>query len=275
MSESLPSLLLIGCGQMGGALLEAWIGRGLAPSVVIDRHRETLPAPHRVVSSLENIPADFVPAAVILAVKPQKAQPVMEELAAHRPDIASSAVIVSVMAGLTTASIAETLRSQAPDATPAIVRAMPNTPSSIGRGMTGLYRAPNVTEAQKALCDTLLSAVGATVWVDEEDQINAVTAISGSGPAYIFLLAELLEKAACGLGLPDEVARLLARKTVSGAGELLEQSPEDAAELRRRVTSPGGTTAAAIAVLNAPANWPSNIPDAVAAARHRARELAS
>lgn len=275
MTEPLPPLLLVGCGQMGGALLEAWIKNGLAPSVIMDRHRDTVAAPHTIVRELSKIPEDFMPEAVILAVKPQKAVPVMEELATLRPDIAARSVFVSVMAGLTAGSIAERLRGKSPEATPAVVRAMPNTPCSIGQGMTGLYRAPGVTDRQEKLCDRLLSAVGATVWVSEEDQINAVTAISGSGPAYVFLLAELLEEAAVGLGLPADVARILARKTVSGAGALLDHSPEDAAELRRRVTSPGGTTAAALAVLSAPANWPSAIPEAVAAATRRARELAS
>lgn len=275
MTEPLPPLLLVGCGQMGGALLEAWIKNGLAPSVIMDRHRDTVAAPHSIVRELSKIPEDFMPEAVILAVKPQKAAPVMEELATLRPDIAVRSVFVSVMAGLTAGSIAESLRGKSPEATPAVVRAMPNTPCSIGQGMTGLYRAPGVTDRQEKLCDRLLSAVGATVWVSEEDQINAVTAISGSGPAYVFLLAELLEEAAVGLGLPADVARILARKTVSGAGALLDHSPEDAAELRRRVTSPGGTTAAALAVLSAPANWPSAIPEAVAAAARRARELAS
>lgn len=275
MTEPLPPLLLVGCGQMGGALLEAWIKNGLAPSVIMDRHRDTVAAPHTIVRELSKIPEDFMPEAVILAVKPQKAAPVMEELATLRPDIAARSVFVSVMAGLTAGSIAERLRGKSPEATPAVVRAMPNTPCSIGQGMTGLYRAPGVTDRQEKLCDRLLSAVGATVWVSEEDQINAVTAISGSGPAYVFLLAELLEEAAVGLGLPADVARILARKTVSGAGALLDHSPEDAAELRRRVTSPGGTTAAALAVLSAPANWPSAIPEAVAAAARRARELAS
>lgn len=275
MTEPLPPLLLVGCGQMGGALLEAWIKNGLAPSVIMDRHRDTVAAPHTIVRELSKIPEDFMPEAVILAVKPQKAAPVMEELATLRPDIAARSVFVSVMAGLTAGSIAERLRGKSPEATPAVVRAMPNTPCSIGQGMTGLYRAPGVTDRQEKLCDRLLSAVGATVWVSEEDQINAVTAISGSGPAYVFLLAELLEEAAVGLGLPADVARILARTTVSGAGALLDHSPEDAAELRRRVTSPGGTTAAALAVLSAPANWPSAIPEAVAAAARRARELAS
>lgn len=275
MSEPLPSLLLIGCGQMGGALLDAWMDKGLAPSVIVDRHRDSLPTPHRVVRSLAEIPADFTPAAIILAVKPQKAMPVIEELAARRPDLASVSVFVSVMAGLTTASMADAVRKNVPAASPAMVRAMPNTPSAIGRGMTGLYAAPDVNDAQKSLCDTLLSSVGATVWVDEEDQINAVTAISGSGPAYVFLFAELLEEAGVKLGLPQDVARLLARKTTSGAGELLDRSSEDAAVLRHNVTSPGGTTAAALAVLRAPENWPSDILEAVIAAFERARELAS
>lgn len=275
MSEALPSLLLVGCGQMGGALLEAWIANGLAPSVIVDRHREEIAAPHRIARALADIPANFRPAAVILAVKPQKARPVLEELAVLRPDIVEKAVIVSVMAGLTTASITAALRAGAPEARPSVVRAMPNTPSAVGRGMTGLYAASSVTGAGKSLCERLLTAVGATVWVETEEQINVVTAISGSGPAYVFLLAELLEKAGVDQGLSASVARLLARKTVSGAGELLDRSSEDAAALRRRVTSPGGTTAAALAVLTAPQNWPKAVEEAIDAAARRAQELAS
>ncbi|GBQ26257.1 pyrroline-5-carboxylate reductase [Acetobacter estunensis NRIC 0472] len=275
MSEPLPSLLLVGCGQMGGALLNAWIAHGLEPSVVIDRHREDLSSPHQVVRALTDIPADFHPAAVILAVKPQKARPVLEELARLRPDIVTDAVIVSVMAGLSTSTISAFLKTNAPTARPAVVRAMPNTPSAIGRGATGLFAGNAVTPAQKTLCDRLLSAVGATAWVHPEEQIDIVTAVSGSGPAYVFLLAELLEKTAVSMGLAPDTARLLARKTVSGSGELLERSSEDATELRRRVTSPGGTTAAALAVLDAPDNCPRILREALEANVLRSHELAS
>ncbi len=276
MAPHLPPLLLVGCGQMGGALFSAWEQNGLAPSVVIDRHREAVPGAHSLVRSIDDIPKRFSPDAVILAVKPQNAAATITELATKRPDLlANGPVIISVMAGCTTRSLAGAFADTPAGSSPAIVRAMPNTPSAVGRGMTGLFAGTNVSAEQKALCDTLLGAVGATVWMDEEDQINILTAISGSGPAYVFLLAELLEQAAVGQGLSRDVARLLARKTVTGAGELLDRMPEDAAQLRRNVTSPGGTTAEAISILNAPDNWPASVPEAVAAAIRRARELAA
>ncbi|NHO31611.1 pyrroline-5-carboxylate reductase [Acetobacter fallax] len=276
MVSHLPPLLLIGCGQMGGALFRAWEKNGLAPSVIIDRHRETVATPHSLARSIDDIPNKFSPDAIVLAVKPQKAIGTIAELTAKRPDLlANSPVIISVMAGCTTQSLASTFADSPAGLSPAIVRTMPNTPSAVGRGMTGLFAGTGVSAEQKALCDTLLGAVGATVWLDEEDQINALTAISGSGPAYVFLLAEFLEQAAIEQGLPQDIARLLARKTITGAGELLDQMPEDAAQLRRNVTSPGGTTAEAISILNAPDNWPSSIPEAVAAAARRARELAA
>lgn len=275
MTSNLPSLLLVGCGQMGGALFEAWQKNGLAPSVVIDRHRHSVAAPHRLARSLSEIPEDFVPMAIVLAVKPQKALATLVELATTRPALCQAAVFVSVMAGFSTASVTAAIDSVIPGATPGIVRAMPNTPSAIGRGMTGLFANTAATDHQKALCECLLASVGATVWVPAEDQINVVTAISGSGPAYVFLLAELLERTAIEQGLTPDVSRLLARKTVSGAGELLDRAPDDAAELRRKVTSPGGTTAEAIAILNAPENWPSTLSRAIEAAVRRARELAA
>ncbi|GBR02219.1 pyrroline-5-carboxylate reductase [Acetobacter oeni] len=276
MASHLPPLLLIGCGQMGGALFRAWEQNSLAPSVVIDRHKDSIAAPHSLVRSIDEIPKKFAPDAIILAVKPGKAAETIITLVKKRPDLLANApVIISVMAGCTTTSLTSAFANAITGVTPAVVRAMPNTPSAVGRGMTGLFADTDVGAEKKELSDLLFSAAGTTVWVDEEDQINALTAISGSGPAYVFLLAELLEKAAIEQGLPQQAARLLARKTLTGAGELLDQMPEDAAQLRRNVTSPGGTTAAAIEILNAPENWPASVSEAVAAAVRRARELAA
>jgi pyrroline-5-carboxylate reductase len=151
---------------------------------------------------------------------------------------------------------------------------MPNTPAAIGRGITVAVAAPDVSADQRALCDRLLQACGRVEWVEDEALLDPVTAVSGSGPAYVFLLAELLEQAALSQGLPPALARTLARETVSGSGALLAASPEDAAALRRAVTSPGGTTEQALAVLMRAENWPASIQDAVAAAASRSRALA-
>jgi pyrroline-5-carboxylate reductase len=156
----------------------------------------------------------------------------------------------------------------------AIVRAMPNTPAAIGRGITVGVPNARVTADQRALADTLLRAVGAVEWVDDEGLIDAVTAVSGSGPAYVFLLAESLARAGAAAGLPADLSARLARATVSGAGELLHQSALDAATLRQNVTSPGGTTAAALGVLMAESGLDPLLEKAVAAATKRSRELA-
>ncbi|MFT8598018.1 pyrroline-5-carboxylate reductase [Acetobacter orientalis] len=267
----LPSVLLIGCGKMGGAMLEGWLEHGLKPSVVLDRHEHTLPAPHVHARSLAEIAPDFTPDIIILAVKPQKVNDILAELAQHYPQ----ATLLSVMAGRTIESLKAQFTAAIPGANPTIIRAMPNTPCAIGAGITGLYAPPQATEQQKQNCDRLIRSVGETVWVETEHLIDAVTAVSGSGPAYAFLLAELMEKAGVEQGLPQEQARKLARHTVYGAGALLEQSDLDSAELRTRVTSPGGTTAAALAVLMAPEAWPTTLPKAIAAAAQRAQELSS
>lgn len=270
-SSLLPSVLLVGCGKMGGAMLEGWIRHGLAPSVVMDRHDHTLPAPHQHARTLADIPADFTPDIIILAVKPQKADEVLGELGQRFP----TTPLLSVMAGRTVENLAQRFSEANSAAKPTIIRAMPNTPCAIGAGISGLYAAPTVTDQQKQYCDQLLQAVGETVWVEQEDLIDSVTAVSGSGPAYVFLLAELMEKAGVEQGLPAETARKLARRTIFGAGALMDQSPLDAAELRTRVTSPGGTTAAALAVLMAPDAWPTTVSKAIQAAARRAKELSS
>ena len=268
----LPSILLIGCGKMGGAMLEGWLAEGLAPSVVVDRHRDTLPAPHRLVRDVADLPADFRPALIVLAMKPQK---VAAAIAAVAP-LATHAPVLSVLAGRTVGGLTDALRAHMPPgAHPVVIRSMPNTPAAVGEGMTVSYAPPCASAAQRALCDRVLSAVGQTAWVTHEDDINVVTAISGSGPAYVFLLAELLEQAGIEGGLPPALARQIARQTVSGAGVLTQRSGIDADELRRNVTSPGGTTQQALSVLMAPDAWPATLHAAVRAATERARELAS
>ncbi len=156
----------------------------------------------------------------------------------------------------------------------AIVRAMPNTPAAVRQGVTVACPATGVAPAQRDLCESLLRAIGAVAWVDNEDLLDPVTAVSGSGPAYVFLLAELLERAALEQGIPADLARLLARRTVSGSGALLAASADDAADLRKAVTSPGGTTEAALGVLMASEAWPRTLSQAVDAATRRSRELA-
>jgi pyrroline-5-carboxylate reductase len=151
---------------------------------------------------------------------------------------------------------------------------MPNTPAAVRQGFTVAFAGPGVSAAQRDLADTLLAATGEAAWVDEEGLLDPVTAVSGGGPAYVFLLAELLEKAAAEQGIPQDLARRMARATVAGSGALLGASTEDAAQLRRNVTSPKGTTERALAVLMAEDAWPGHISRAIAAATARSRELA-
>ena len=253
---------------MGGAMLRGWQEGGLAPSVVLDPAPEAaaLRTPTvEVVASAGAIPAGFRPAAVVLAVKPQVAVAALPAIASRVGD----AVALSIMAGRNLTGLAGML----PGAS--LVRAMPNTPAAIGRGISVACAGPGVSDPQRALCDALLAAVGEVAWVEDEALLDAVTAVSGSGPAYVFLLAELLERAGAEQGLPSGLARQLARATVAGAGALLAASDEDAAALRRAVTSPGGTTERALAVLMDEAAWPAALSRAVAAATERSRELAA
>ena len=268
MPDPIPPILLVGCGRMGGAMLAGWRERGLGASVAID------PAPQaaklaggdlEVFPSPEQIPAGFRPEAVIFAVKPQNAP---ETLPAYTR-FAPSAVCLSIMAGRTVASIRALIGVNA-----AVVRAMPNTPAAIRQGITVACAGEGVNERQHALCDTLLQAIGQVAWVGEERLLDPVTAVSGGGPAYVFLLAELLEQAAIRHGLPPDLARAMARRTVSGSGALLAATDEDAAVLRRNVTSPGGTTEAALRILMAEDAWPRLVDSAITAATERSRQLA-
>ena len=268
---AIPPILLVGCGRMGSAMLSGWREQGLAPSVAVD------PAPAAtacagsnltVVAAAEAIPDGFVPAAVVLAVKPQNAATTLPDYVRY----ASNTVFLSIMAGRTIAGIAASLGASS--APVAIVRAMPNTPAAVREGVTVGCPSPAVSTQQRALCDRLLQAIGKVAWVEDEALLDPVTAVSGSGPAYVFLLAELMQQAAIEQGIPPELARLLARQTVSGSGALLAASTEDAAALRVAVTSPGGTTAEALGVLMKQDAWPMAMSQAIAAATRRSRELA-
>jgi pyrroline-5-carboxylate reductase len=252
---------------MGGALFAGWTRKGLAPSVLVD---PTVPAglarsQDCIVTSIEDVPAAFRAEAVVLAVKPQMAEAVLPGLAAC---LCGRGVALSIMAGCGIGGLAAWLGVP-------VVRAMPNTPASIGEGITAACAGPGVSEAQRALCDALLAAVGEVVWVQDEALIDPITAISGSGPAYVFLLAELMEQTGIELGVPAGLARQLARRTVAGAGALLAQSGEDAAALRRGVTSPKGTTEKALEVLMAQDAWPTALRVAMGAVVRRSRELGS
>ncbi len=261
-------LVLVGAGKMGGALLSGWLASGLDPKavVVID------PAPPedsaamlaRVGVATHPNPPNVIAGVVILAVKPQMMAAV---LPTARPLIGPGTIVVSIAAGKTIATYEGALGDVA------VVRAMPNTPAQVSRGITAAVANRHLTARGRDLVTALLEAVGVVHWVDDEKMIDAVTAVSGSGPAYVFYFVECLAAAARELGFPDEVAARFARATVEGAGELLHRSELSPAELRRNVTSPGGTTAAALAVLMAPEGLEPLLAKAVAAARRRSEEL--
>ncbi|MBV8509393.1 MAG: pyrroline-5-carboxylate reductase [Xanthobacteraceae bacterium] len=263
------TLVLAGAGKMGSAMLDGWVARGLAPaSIVVLEPQPSLQVARYGSQGLRLNPnrAGLVADAIIIAVKPQVAAEVLPGLA---PLVGLRTVVVSIMAGRTLTF----LESALPPAT-ATVRTMPNTPAAIGRGITVAVGNEHVTPVQKALADRLLAATGAVEWITDERHMDAVTAVSGSGPAYVFLLAEALTRAGVAAGLPEALAEKLARVTVAGSGELLNNAPADAATLRQNVTSPGGTTAAALAVLMAADGLGQLMERAVAAATKRSRELA-
>jgi pyrroline-5-carboxylate reductase len=263
-------ILLVGFGNMGQALVRGWLGRGRAASriVVVD----SAPAARAVAAELGVAAAPDVDAVtrashdvVVLAVKPN-------QLAALLPACARRAtahtVFLSIAAGKTIAQLGAGLGGAA-----AVVRAMPNTPAAIGHGMTALAANKAVTAEQRALCTDLLSAVGAVAWLDDERHIDAVTGVSGSGPAYVFLFIECLERAAVDVGLEPALAKQLALATVAGASAYAAATDTPAAELRRRVTSPNGTTQAALDVLLAEPGLRDLVTRAVRAATDRSREL--
>ena len=265
-------LLLAGAGNMGYALLSGWLDRGLDPAYVIVQDPEP---PARAAEQLKRHGIDVraavralpqPPAVIVMAVKPQ----IMDEVFPALAQLArKDTVVLSIAAGRQIAGFEAHLPADS-----AVVRAMPNTPASVGRGITVAVGNAHVTREQRATCDQLLRAVGEVAWVDDEDLLDAVTAVSGSGPAYVFYLAECLAKAGVDAGLPNELAQQLARWTVAGAGELLHRSDLDAAVLRQNVTSPNGTTFAALQVLMSDKGLAPLMREAVAAAAQRSRELA-
>ncbi|WP_075215338.1 pyrroline-5-carboxylate reductase [Mongoliimonas terrestris] len=268
--RSLKPLVLVGAGKMGGAMLAGWLDHGLAgpDTVIVDPGIQgdmaDLIARHGVRHASTAADVDVTPAVLVLAVKPQSMATV---LPAVKPLVGPRTIVVSVAAGTTIATLAAGL-GDGP-----IVRVMPNTPAQVGQGMAVAVGNAAVTAADRTVVTALTDAVGRTAWIDDESLMDAVTAVSGSGPAYVFLLAEYLAKAGEAAGLPPDVAALAARQTVAGAGALLAASPLDAATLRQNVTSPGGTTAAALAVLMADDGLLPILTDAVAAAARRGREL--
>jgi pyrroline-5-carboxylate reductase len=262
------TIALAGAGKMGGAMLTGWLAQGLDARrvIVIEPH------PSAEISALAAQGIRLNPSVkdtgevdtLVVAVKPQSFR---EAGATIKPFIRPSTLVVSIMAGTPIAAL-ETVCGGS------VVRAMPNTPAAIGRGITVAVAAKNVSAAQRAVADALLRATGAVEWVDQEGLMDAVTAVSGSGPAYVFLLAEELARAGVAAGLPAELAAKLARETVAGSGELLHRSDLAPATLRQNVTSPGGTTAAALEVLMAPDGMQPLLTRAVAAATQRSKDLA-
>jgi pyrroline-5-carboxylate reductase len=262
------TLVLVGAGKMGGAMLQGWLALGLDPNQVAVKE----PQPAADIAALAARGVRINPASVddasvvVLAVKPQIAAEVVPPL---KSLMRAGTVAVSVMAGKTLRFLEGALGDGA------IVRSIPNTPAAIGRGITVAVANPKVSAAQRMLSDTLLRSIGAVEWVDDEGLIDAATAVSGSGPAYVFLLAESLARAGAAVGLPADLAARLARATVSGSGELMHRSPLEAATLRENVTSPNGTTAAALSVLMARDGLDPLMEKAVVAATRRSKELAN
>lgn len=268
-------LILAGAGKMGGAMLTGWLAGGLDPSKV--RVQDPSPPPeiaallakHGITAQAELAAADLggAPSVIIAAVKPQIMDAVFPSVARLAgPDT----LTISIAAGKTIASFERHLGPGS-----AVIRTIPNTPAAIGRGITVCAPNAHVTVAQRHLCDRLLASIGEVGWVDDEDLIDVATAVSGSGPAYVFLLAECLAQAGVAAGLSAELAARLANATVSGAGELMHRSDEPPATLRQNVTSPNGTTYAALQVLMAEADGLGPLMTrAVAAAAKRSRELA-
>jgi pyrroline-5-carboxylate reductase len=266
------NLVLAGAGNMGGAMLAGWLERGLDAKRILVQDPGP---PPRIAALLEenDIVAraaidklDAPPAVILVAVKPQEMEKVFPPLARLA---GPNTVVLSIAAGKTIAGFEKHLPRGS-----AVVRAMPNTPASVGRGITVCCPNARVGAAQKELCTALLSAIGEVAWVDDEALMDPVTAVSGSGPAYVFYLVEAMAAAGVKAGLPPALAQQLARTTVAGAGELLFRSDLGADQLRKNVTSPNGTTHAALQVLMAPDGLQPVMDRAIAAASRRSKELA-
>jgi pyrroline-5-carboxylate reductase len=266
------SVLLVGCGKMGGAMLNGWLSTGLLETAMVVDPAMPGQAPVEaptlsVVSGPERLPAGFAPDIIVFAVKPQ----LMDATApAYAPLVAEGAAVMSIAAGKSLRTFETYFGDRAE-----IVRAMPNLPASVGRGISVAVGNARLSPSARGACDQLLAAAGAVEWIEDEALLDAVTAVSGSGPAYVFVLIEALAAAGIAAGLPPDLAARLARATVIGSGELARRSSESAVELRRNVTSPNGTTAAALDILMAEDGMQRLFDRAVAAAAKRSRELAA
>lgn len=264
------AICLIGCGNMGGALVQGWISNNTYTSIHI--HDPQPPEKlsnasgvtfHPSVSALCEVLKD-THALLVLAVKPQIMASVCNGL--EQAGLPPRTPLLSVAAGLSTGFFAARFPYNP------LVRAMPNMPAAIHKGITALYTSKDDNDL-KAMADKAMKAAGDTLWLDEESHMNAVTAVSGSGPAYVFYLSEALTMAGIEAGLPEKTARILARKTVGGAGTLLDRTKQPAGTLREMVTSPGGTTEAALSVLM-DGRFQEILNDAVLKAKKRGEELA-
>lgn len=260
-------ILLVGGGKMGMALLDGWLAAGLSPQqfAVQEPHPSDALKATGVSLSLDD---SFAPSLTVLAIKPQMVGDVLPQLSL--PD---GSLVVSLMAGVAVDSI-KTLLGKSGDVAVKCIRTMPNTPASIGKGITALFAEAAVEAVERGKAAALLAAVGETVWLDNEAMIDAVTAISGSGPAYVFYLAEAMSAAGQVLGMKEDMAQKLAMQTIIGAAAMLDNPQADASELRRNVTSPGGTTQAALDVLMAEDGMSGLMRRATQNAAERARELA-
>jgi pyrroline-5-carboxylate reductase len=265
-------VLLVGCGKMGSALLQGWLEQGLEPSdvFIVEPYADSLQSFRAkgvtIVGAQNELPAELQPSTLILAVKPQ----MMDEAAAtYRSTLQSRTLVVSIAAGKTITYFENIFGADCP-----IIRVMPNTPAAIGKGISVLCANDHVSDEQKASAEHLMSAVGLTDWIDDEDLINPVTALSGGGPAYVFLLIETMTEAGVQAGLSRELSGRLALHTVAGAGALAEAADEEPAQLRKNVTSPAGTTLEALNVLMADGGLEPLMIKAIQAATDRSRELA-
>jgi len=266
-------LLLVGCGNMGGALAHGWLSNGLPADAlwVVDpapfNGKPDGVQPSNRVATITYLPVGFHPGMIVLAVKPQMMATLLPVMSSINT---KTSVVMSIAAGTSLAYIAPFFDDSA-----LIVRAMPNTPAAIGKGVTGLYCGAGPAAAQKTMLNDLLGAVGKVIWLKDEAQLNPLTAISGSGPAYVFHMVEALAAAAEAEGFAPEQAALMARETLIGAAALLEQGDVPAGQLRARVTSPAGTTAAALDVLMGEAGLVRLMREAVRAARRRSESLSN
>ncbi|MCV0427876.1 MAG: pyrroline-5-carboxylate reductase [Roseibium sp.] len=262
--------LLVGAGKMGGAMLSGWMAEGVDPSAITvcdprpSEEMVTLLNRHGI-RHVTSVPAELNAGIVLIAVKPQLMDQVLPGV---KSAVASDTLVLSVAAG-TPVSKFQSVFGDVP-----ICRCMPNTPAMVKRGITAVYPTEPVTGEQRDAVTKLLSAVGEVVWLDSEDQIDLVTGVSGSGPAYVFYMAEVLSEAGKAAGLPEDLAEKLAVATICGAGELMHQTGEHPSKLRQNVTSPNGTTAAALEVLMHDEGLQPVMTEAVASAVKRARELA-